>query len=227
MTLIPLAMAVRTVALLFHKPANLVCSHRDEHGRETVYDRILADARVRSIQEGTGRLHAVGRLDQNTTGLLLLSNDGRLVQHCTDPTAGRHCFDPIEKMYQASCRKLNEAQLASLRGGVQLSGGLGMSRPAEVQVVAETTATSTIQLTLREGKNRQIRRMLHGVGSACFKLHRLSFGGLTLEGVNEGEWRLLGDQELRDHLRYAPREFEPEVRAQQRRMRRHSPKSRR
>lgn len=206
--MISLLLAVRTVALLYHKPADLLVTHSDELNRETVYDRLLADEAVSDVQARAGRLHAVGRLDKDTTGLLLLTNDGRLVQHCTDPTIQTSArADPIYKRYVAVCRKLSEEQLSTLRLGVDL-GSLGVSLPADVAVVSETKATCTCKLTIQEGKNRQVRRMLHEVGSACIRLHRESLGGLTLDGVDEGAWRLLSDAELRDGLHYSPREFD-------------------
>lgn len=182
-----------TVALMFHKPGDLVVTHRDELGRRTVYDS-LADWDGLPAELCGVRWHAIGRLDRETTGLLLFTNDGSLVRHCTDPTSDG---PSVEKEYRAVVHKLDEEKLARLRAGVELSGGLGASAPAEVWVEAEHRTTTTIRLCLREGRNRQVRRMLHAVGSGVMQLHRARVGGLSLGELPEGSWRMLDQDEVR------------------------------
>jgi pseudouridine synthase len=144
------------VVLAFHKAVGLVTTHHDEHGRETVYQRLRA-VLPRPLRDVAW--HAIGRLDKDTSGLLLFTDDGALVHHATQPSTG------LPKTYRVLAKGLlGEAELAQLRAGVELSGGLGRSAPAEARVVAHQIATSWLELTLREGKNREVRRMLLAVG---------------------------------------------------------------
>lgn len=186
----------RTKVLAYHKPRGVVTTHDDELGRETVYDRLRAtlDASL-AIEDW----HAIGRLDQDTTGLLLVTNDGALVHHATQPAT------KVPKTYRALVKgRLDEGTLQALRDGVELSGGLGRSAPCEVLLEGHQTATSWITLTLTEGKNRQIRRMLLAVGSQVIRLARVRVGGIALD-VDEDRWRLLGDDEVRHGLGFEPR----------------------
>ena len=186
--------APRVIA--YHKPKGLVTTHADELGRETVYDRLRAHlpAALRSVA-----WHAIGRLDQDTTGLLLFTDDGGLVHHATQPGS------KLPKTYRALVKGLlDEATLARLRSGVELSGGLGRSGPAAVTLVGHQIATSWIDLTITEGKNRQVRRMLLAVGSQVIRLARTRIGGVGLD-VPEDGWRWLTASEITDGLGYAPR----------------------
>jgi len=133
----------------------------------------MSDAALPAALRQQGALHAVGRLDQNTSGLLLLTTDGRLLHHVTNPTAHSRAAagsyaeggGAVSKTYVARVARLNASAVERLRrGGVGLGGGLGESGPAEVELLEERGASCTLRLTLREGKNRQVRRMLHGVG---------------------------------------------------------------
>jgi len=196
------AAAARTQALALNKPAGLVVTHNDELGRATVYDALHAD------QPALGRWDAVGRLDLNTSGLLILTNDGWLIRHVTDPTAG----GGLAKTYRVLASGiLDDAALKQLRGGVELGGGLGRSRPAEVSVEGHGRTTTTLTLTIHEGKNRQVRRMLHAVGSGVLRLSRVGIGSLRLGdlGLAEGEWRELQPWEIERHLAFEPRALTP------------------
>ena len=185
-------------ALLFHKPAGLVTTHHDELGRRTVYDAL----RERLPAEEAGEdWHACGRLDAETSGLLLFTTDGRLVRHVTDPTAGAGLL----KTYRCKCHRIDEAAIERLRSGVDLSGGLGVSRPASGGLEAESSGggkQSMLTIGIREGKNRMIRRMLHAVGSGVMRLERLAIGGIELGSLPEGEYRWLSAEEVRDGLGY-------------------------
>ena len=186
----------RTKVLAYHKPRGVVTTHDDELGRETVYDRLRATLDASLAVEDW---HAIGRLDQDTTGLLLVTNDGALVHHATQPAT------KVPKTYRALVKgRLDEGTLQALRDGVELSGGLGRSAPCEVLLEVHQTATSWITLTLTEGKNRQIRRMLLAVGSQVIRLARVRVGGIALD-VDEDRWRLLGDDEVRHGLGFEPR----------------------
>ena len=123
--LLLIASASATRTLVFHKPAGLVTTHNDELGRRTVYDAL----RERLPPNDAGESwHACGRLDADTTGLLIITTDGRLVRHVTDPTAGGN----LMKKYRALCHRLDRPAIRKLQEGVDLGGGLGVSRPASV-----------------------------------------------------------------------------------------------
>ena len=186
--------ALRTRVLAYHKPAGVLVTHDDELNRPTVYDNLPDD-------DGA-RWHAVGRLDADTTGLLLLTNDGKLVQHVTDPVANT---DGVVKEYRVRCgTTIDDAALAQLREGVALSGGLGSTQPADVELDDEPRQ---LRVRIREGKNRQVRRMIQAVGSSVLQLHRERVGELSLGelGLEEGAWRELSDDEVQSALGYACR----------------------
>ena len=185
---------LRTRVLAYHKPAGVLVTHDDELNRPTVYDNLPDD-------DGA-RWHAVGRLDADTTGLLLLTNDGKLVQHVTDPVANT---DGVVKEYRVRCgTTIDDAALAQLRSGVELSGGLGSTQPADVELDDEPRQ---LRVRIREGKNRQVRRMIQAVGSSVLQLHRERVGELSLGelGLEEGAWRALSDDEVESALGYACR----------------------
>lgn len=201
--LVPIsAAAVTNRYLVFHKPVGLVTTHKDELGRKTVYDALCERLPPKEAQLDW---HACGRLDMETSGLLIMTTDGRLVRHVTDPTAG---LDPLLKRYVCRCHQLDDRALTQLRQGVDLGGGLGMSMPAEVSRCVDDDNSrgkqSVLEIGIREGKNRQIRRMLHAVGSGVIGLHRTSIGALELGTLAEGEFRWLSAQELLEGLCYPP-----------------------
>ena len=197
-----------TRALIFHKPVGLVTTHKDELGRRTVYDAL----RARLPQsEANHDWHACGRLDMETSGLLIMTTDGRLVRHVTDPTAGGNLL----KQYVCRCHQLSESGVEQLRQGVDLGSGLGMSNPAAVSLLPRLDdeeeegarrgrKQSRLAIGIRQGKNRQIRRMLHAVGSGVMSLERRAIGGLELGELAEGEYRWLSAEELEQCLGYPP-----------------------
>lgn len=191
-----------TRVLAYHKEKGLITTHRDELGRETVYDRLR-----RRYPAERSEWHAIGRLDADTTGLLLFTDDGALVSYATRPDSP--AGDKVEKVYRVLAKGLlNEEQLGALREGVELSGGLGRSGSAKVEVVGFQVATTWIDLTIGEGKNRQVRRMLLAVGSQVIRLCRVRIGGLRLEVLvpTEGDWRELSRDEIEVGLGYGVRE---------------------
>ena len=191
----------RTLVLAYHKPRGLLTTHADELGRETVYDRLKSrlPATLATID-----WHAIGRLDADTTGLLLFTNDGALVHHATQPAT------KLVKTYRALAKGLlDEATAQRLRDGVALTGGLGMSGPAEVAIDGHQIATTWLTLRIAEGKNRQIRRMLLAVGSQVIRLARTHVGGIALADLAEDTWRLVPDDEVRAGLAYPPRALPP------------------
>ncbi len=167
--------AQRLAYLLLHKPAGVVTTARDPEGRRTVVDLVPRDPRV----------VPVGRLDVDTTGALLLTNDGPLAHRLAHPRYG------VEKVYEARVEgDPGGAVLQQLRDGVELEDG--RSAPAR----ARRLGAGRVELTIHEGRNRQVRRMLEAVGHPVVHLHRSAYAGLTLEGLEPGEWRELSAAEV-------------------------------
>jgi len=174
--------AERREWVLLHKPAGTVTTARDPQGRPTVVD--LVDSPL--------RLFPVGRLDLDTTGALLLTNDGELANRLMHPRHG------VAKTYVAQVQgDPGEQAIAQLREGVELEDGL--TAPALVR----RTAPGRLELVIHEGRNRQVRRMCEAVGHPVLALHRAAYAGITLKGLEPGHWRPLGDDEVAA-LRAAP-----------------------
>ncbi|MDQ2712576.1 MAG: rRNA pseudouridine synthase [Acidobacteriota bacterium] len=166
--------------VLIYKPKGYITTHRDPEGRPTVYDL------VEGLQQFVG---TVGRLDLDTSGLLLLSNDHALAEAMTNP---EHRL-PKTYLVKASTL-LSDDQLRKLATGVKLNDG--PTRPAQVSRVRDSAKYTFLELTITEGRNRQVRRMLEAVGSTVLKLVRVKLGPLTLEGLRIGEWRELRKDEV-------------------------------
>jgi 23S rRNA pseudouridine2605 synthase len=174
--------------ILLNKPLGVITTARDEALRTTVLD-VIGD-------EGKGghRLFPVGRLDADTTGLLLLTDDGDLAFRLTHPGY------KVSKEYIALVAgNPTSADIDSLRNGVQLDDG--MTAPAEVDVLRITpgsrdSGVSEIRVVIREGRHRQVRRMLHFVGHKVQSLNRVGFGPLKLGRLKAGGWRVLGEAEI-------------------------------
>ena len=161
--------------VLLHKPAGVVTTARDPHGRPTVVGLVGHERRV----------VPVGRLDADTTGVLLLTNDGPLAHRLMHPRY------EVDKVYEVEVEgePSNEA-LEALRRGVELDDG--PTAPA----VAQRLAPSRLELTLHEGRKHQVKRMLAAVGHPVTRLHRSSYAGLTADGLRPGEWRELRPEEV-------------------------------
>lgn len=171
--------APKLVYYLLNKPRGIVSTASDEYGRTDVTTLIPA----------TERIFPVGRLDKDTTGLLLLTNDGELANLLTHPRYQVH------KVYRLKIKgTANSAQLRSLRNGVRLDDG--KTSPEEVNVLKEGNAFSYLEITLHEGKNRQIRRMCEVVRINLLELSRIKFGPIEIGAVKEGEYRELTDKEV-------------------------------
>ncbi|HTA12040.1 MAG TPA: pseudouridine synthase [Solirubrobacteraceae bacterium] len=166
------------VAYALNKPVGVVSTARDTHGRRTVLELVPA----RGL-----RLYPVGRLDLESSGLILLTNDGELANRLTHPR-----FE-IPKTYRARLggAPITGAALHRLSAGVELDDG--PTAPARVRRVA---GSNTIELTIHEGRNRQVRRMCQAVGHHVLELERIRFGPLALDGLASGTHRRLGGDEL-------------------------------
>ncbi|MBS4023067.1 MAG: rRNA pseudouridine synthase [Dethiobacter sp.] len=170
--------------LLLYKPAGYLTTRDDPFGRPTV---------IELVKDANARVYPVGRLDMDTSGLLLLTNDGELAFRLTHPPCG------TEKEYLARVQGLPTAQvLSQLERGVELEDG--MTAPAKARLVKGGRPTSVVALTIREGRNRQVRRMLEAVGHTVVSLKRVRLGPLTLVGLRSGQWRRLSAREA-DELR--------------------------
>jgi 23S rRNA pseudouridine2605 synthase len=167
----------RRVLYALNKPVGVVSSASDTHRRLTVVELVPAQGL---------RLYPVGRLDIDTSGLILLTNDGELANRLTHPR-----FE-VPKTYVALLTgpKIGGLQLKALREGVELEDG--PTAPAKVRRLGG----ERIELTISEGRNRQVRRMCEAVGHRVIELERTRFGALTLGELGPGEHRLLGDSDL-------------------------------
>lgn len=170
------------IVLVLHKPAGYITSRGDPGGRRTVYD-LLGDV---------GRwVFPVGRLDRDTSGLLVLTNDHRLGQRLTEPEAH------VPKRYHARVQGVPGPEaLRALREGVPLGDGT-LSRRARVRALGTAQGgTSWLEVVLTEGRNRQVRRMCAAVGHDVAELARVAVGGLELADLAPGEWRRLTPSEV-------------------------------
>lgn len=158
-----------------NKPAGVVSTAKEPGDRPAVVTLVRSKA----------RLYPVGRLDADSTGLLLLTNDGDLANHLTHPRYG------VPKTYRAELRRPPAVRdLERLERGVSLEDG--PTAPAKVSRLGE----KEVEITLREGRNRQVRRMFEAVGNRVVSLRRVRFGSIELETLGEGKARRLGDDEI-------------------------------
>ncbi|MBN3899186.1 MAG: rRNA pseudouridine synthase [Nostoc sp. NOS(2021)] len=176
------------IYLLLHKPAGVVSTCHDPHRRPTVLDLL-----PKELREGSG-IHPVGRLDADSTGALILTNDGELTFGLTHP---RHS---ISKTYRVLVKgHPPEAVLQMWRQGVMLEGR--KTRAAKVHLIERCTEQSFLEIVLQEGRNRQIRRIAQQLGYPVIKLHRTAIGLIQLQTskepfLDEGEYRSLKDYEI-------------------------------
>ncbi|MCR5134892.1 MAG: rRNA pseudouridine synthase [Clostridiales bacterium] len=178
------APAEQFVYYMMNKPKGFITSMKDEKGRPTVMD-LLTD-----VPE---RVFPVGRLDYNTTGLLLLTNDGELANKLAHPG------HEVGKTYRAIVSGVvSGKRLAMLRHGVDIGGFV--TSPAQVTVVKQTEKSAVIELTIHEGKNRQVRKMCKAVGCPVKELQRIAIGDLYLARLMEGHYRKLRKEEV-DYLK--------------------------
>jgi 23S rRNA pseudouridine2605 synthase len=166
--------------LLLYKPKGYLTTYKDPEGRPTVYD-LLPDLNA--------WVFPVGRLDLDSSGLLLMTNDTALAERLTNPDY------KVNKTYLVkSATVLSDDQLKRLRNGVELSDG--PTRPAVVQRLRESEKRSFLEITISEGRNRQVRRMLEAVDSKVLKLVRTAIGPLRIDDLLIGKYRLLKPQEV-------------------------------
>ena len=171
----------RFAYLMLHKPRGYVTTMSDPHAARTVSE-LIADYPV--------RLFPVGRLDKDSEGLLLMTNDGALANALTHPASH------VAKVYRVTLRgAVSDAQRDKLSAGMVLDGR--RTQPIELRVLAEEQDRTVLQLTLREGRNRQIRRMCEALGLEVLRLKRTALGPLRLGLLPAGQWRELTAEEVR------------------------------
>jgi 23S rRNA pseudouridine2605 synthase len=177
---VPVVVRDDVVYYLLNKPVGVVSTASDPQGRDTVIDLVPTDPRV----------FPVGRLDAETEGLLLLTNDGELAQRLTHPSHG------VPKTYLAEVEgRPSDAAVSSLRGGVDLDDG--PTAPARVRVVARRDASTAVEIAIHEGRNRQVRRMFDAVGHPVVRLVRTRIGPVHDRTLAPGTWRPLRAAEVR------------------------------
>jgi 23S rRNA pseudouridine2605 synthase len=169
------------IYILLYKPKGYITSNGDPEGRPTVYDL---------IQDLGQWVVPVGRLDQDTSGLLLMTNDTQFAERIMNPEY------KVSKTYLVKASTiLTDAQLKLLRTGLQLSDG--PTKPAIVRRLDDGEGKSTIEITITEGRNRQVRRMLEAVESRVRKLVRIAIGPMRIDKLEIGKWRRLTPREVR------------------------------
>jgi 23S rRNA pseudouridine2605 synthase/16S rRNA pseudouridine516 synthase len=177
------------IYLMLHKPVGVVSTCNDPQGRLTVLDLL-----PKKLRDGSG-IHPVGRLDADSTGALILTNDGELTFRLTHPSHS------IPKTYQVIVKGHPPAAvLEQWRQGVILEGRT--TRPAEVHLIKRFSQQSLLEITLQEGRNRQIRRVAQQLGYPVLKLHRRAIGSIELQAptapfLQEGDYRFLTPDEVR------------------------------
>ncbi len=165
---------------LFHKPEGVITTKKDTHSRKTVMDFFPKQHKD---------IHPVGRLDKDTTGVLLMTNDGELTNFLTHPRYG------VAKTYEIIISdSINSHDLKRLQKGIVLEDGL--TQPAEIIKCTRKKNTSMITIRIKEGKKRQVKRMFYKLGYRVIKLKRLSFGPLSLGNLKEGKYRELNVLEI-------------------------------
>ncbi|MFH1637285.1 MAG: pseudouridine synthase [Candidatus Woesearchaeota archaeon] len=164
------------IYLLLNKPINYVVTRKDERGRKTIYQ----------LLKTSQWLFPVGRLDYETSGLILLTNDSNFAEYLTNPESH------IWKTYIAKTRSnISSEEITLLKNGVRLSEGITL--PAKVKRLSD----SEVEISIREGKNRQIRRMLAAIGNKARSLKRVAIGDLADDALKSGCYKIIGKEEIK------------------------------
>ena len=178
----PLLSQRKNVYVVLNKPRGYLTSLDDPRGRPLVKDL---------IPRTLGRLHPIGRLDFNSEGLLLLTNDGNFTNRITSAR------NRVPKVYQTKVKGVpTDAAIQRLRRGIFIGKG-ERTAPAEVRRLRATETNSWFEVTLNEGRNQQIRRMFDAIGHSVLKLKRIRIGTLAARGLAAGQWRRLTEKEIR------------------------------
>ena len=179
---IPIKNQEDKVYYLLNKPRGVVTTSSDDKGRKTVVDLIKTDKRI----------YPIGRLDYDTTGIILLTNDGELTNFLTHPK------NNIEKVYVAKIKGIITKQdLSKLCSGVIIDGKKTSKAKAKILRIDKKNNTSVVELIIHEGRNHQVKNMFASIGFEVLKLKRESIAFLTLDGVKSGEYRTLSVKEVK------------------------------
>lgn len=166
---------------ILHKPKGYLCTVSDDKGRKTVMD---------ILGSGVGRVYPVGRLDYDSEGLLILTTDGELAQHLTHPS------NEVPKTYVVKVEgRLTEADLNPIRSGIEIEGGY-VTKKCRAHIIETNRNFTRVEITLREGKNREIRKMFAAIGKEVTLLKRTKVGELSLRGLDRGAFRKLSPAEV-------------------------------
>ncbi len=172
----------KSVYVLFNKPVGVVCTNARNEQRERVIDY---------LDKVKGRIYTIGRLDAESEGLILLTNDGALAQIVAHPSHG------VTKQYAVLVRgRVEDEALKKIRGGVWLSEG--RTGGARVQVERRSSDRTYLKVTIQEGRNRELRRVFAKMGNPVLTLKRIRIGGLNLHGLRSGKFRFLTKKEVED-----------------------------
>ena len=175
---------------IFNKPRGVITTAKDTHSRKTVLDYF------KDVKE---RLYPVGRLDQDTTGLLLVTNDGELANKLMHPRYG------VEKIYEALIDKeISREEITQLEGGIVIEGE--KTAPCKVKILSAQKGKAKVEIILHEGRKRQIRNMFQAINIRVLHLHRKRYGQLNLKGLTPGKSRPLTDEELKSLLKIVSQE---------------------
>lgn len=174
----------KKIYILLNKPVGYITSVKDQFNRPTVMDL---------IGHKTDRLYPVGRLDYDTSGLLILTNDGEITYKLTHPS------HEIRKTYIAVLKGVpDEEDLNQFRNGLKIDNYV--TSPAKIEILKSFDNKAIAKIEIHEGKNRQIRKMCKKIGHPVISLKRVAIGNITLKGLKEGQWRYLSDTEI-EYLR--------------------------
>lgn len=166
---------------ILHKPKGYISTVSDDKGRKTVLD---------ILGSGVGRVYPVGRLDYDSEGLLILTTDGELAQHLTHPS------NEVPKTYTVKVEgRLTENDLNPIRSGIEIEGGY-VTKKCRAHIIETNKEYTKVELTLREGKNREIRKMFAAIGKEVTLLKRTKVGELSLRGLERGAFRKLTPAEV-------------------------------
>ena len=166
---------------ILHKPKGYLSTVSDDKGRKTVMD---------ILGSGVGRVYPVGRLDYDSEGLLILTTDGELAQHLTHPS------NEVPKTYLVKVEgRLTEDDLNPIRSGIEIEGGY-VTKKCKAHIVETNREYTKVEMVLREGKNREIRKMFAAIGREVMLLKRTKVGELSLRGIDRGSFRKLTPAEV-------------------------------
>ena len=169
----------KLVYIVVNKPAGVICSAKDQFGRETVVD-LVGDI--------DARLYPVGRLDFHSTGLVILTNDGELTNKLTHPRHGH------TKTYMARVKNcITQNDVEAFNNGIEIDDYV--TKPVEIELLDNGWKA---KIVLREGRNRQIRKMFNALGNEIVSLKRVAMGNVGLEGLESGQWRYLSAKEVEE-----------------------------